>query len=173
MRLPENIVRRGGTYQFRIDIPADCQGRPPFGKAKEWKRSLKTNDLREATERAARTRIQFHKMCREARAEQDPRVIAAKRTGGWVVDALAGEFISPNASREEIAAKTEAALAVFREKLAEDDWQVLLYREIYSEEHADVDVEELPVPLAYADPMVAALRRALEVERAELAPLRL
>src|SRR5262245_25749193 len=137
MRLPENIVRRGGVYQFRIDIPADCQGRPPFAKAKEWKRSLKTNDPREATERAARMRIQFQKMCREARAEKDPRVIAAKRTGGWLVDALAGEFISPNASREEIAAKAEAALAVFREKLAENDWQVLLYREVYSEEHED------------------------------------
>jgi integrase len=171
MRLPENIVRRGGMYQFRIDIPADCQGRPPFGKAKEWKKSLKTNDLREAVERAARTRIQFHKMCRQARAENDPRVKAAKHIGGWLVDALGGEFISPNASREEIAAKAEATLATFREKLAEADWQVLLYREVYSEEHRDVEVEELPVPLAYADAMVAALRRALEVERAELAPL--
>jgi integrase/recombinase XerD len=174
MRLPENIVRRGGTYQFRIDIPADCQGRPPFSKAKEWKRSLKTNDLREATERTARMRIQFHKMCREARAEKDPRVIAAKRIGGWLVDALSGGFIPPSASREEIAAMAEATLADFREKLAQDDWRVLLYREAYSAEHEDViDVEELRVPLVYADGMVAALRRALDVERAELAPLRL
>jgi site-specific recombinase XerD len=174
MRLPENIVRRGGVYQFRIDVPIDCQGRPPFGQAKEWKKSLKTNDLREATERAARLRIQFQKMCREARAEKDPRVIAPKRIGGWLVDALADEFISPNASREEIAAKAEATLADFREKLAQDDWRVLLYREAYSEEHEDVvDLEELRVPLAYVDAMVAALRRALDVERAELAPLRL
>src|SRR5215469_13291091 len=124
MRLPENIVRRGGMYQFRIDIPAHCQRRPPFGQAKEWKRSLKTSDLREATERAARMRIQFQKMCREARAEKDPRVIAAKRIGGWLVDALADDFISPNASREEIAAKAEATLADFREKLAQNDWRV-------------------------------------------------
>lgn len=171
MRLPENIVRRGGVYQFRIDVPIDCQGRPPFGKAKEWKRSLRTNDLREAVERAARMRIQFQKLCRQAKAENNPRVTAAKRTGGWIVDALAGEFISPNASREEIAAKAEATLIAFREKLAEDDWQVLLYREVYSAEHRDIDVEELKVPLAYADAMVASLRRALDVDRAELAPL--
>jgi len=116
-------------------------------------------------------RIQFQKMCREARAEKDPRVLAAKNLGLWVVDAFSfsNEFISPGASREEIAAKAEATLADFREKLAlgQDDWHVLLHRNVYSQEGDDdveIEVKELPVPLAYADAMVAALRRALDVD---------
>src|SRR5215468_1724382 len=77
-----------------------------------------------------------------AKAENDPRVMAAKRMGGWVVDAFSGEFISPSASRDEIAAKAEATLADFREKLAEADWQVLLYRGVYSEELPEGKVPE-------------------------------
>jgi integrase len=173
MRLAENVVRRGGVYQFRIDVPADCQGRPPFGKGKEWKRSLKTGDPRQAAERAARLRLEFQKMCREARAENDPRVLAAKRIGQWVLDAFSDEFVPESASREEVAEKAEATLRVFREKLAQQGWQVLLYRPSYSEEYGDVEVEDLHVPAAFADDVVKELRRALEAQAHDLEPLRL
>src|SRR5271169_4419927 len=115
MNLPENVVKRGDVFQFRIDIPPDCAGRAPFGTGKEWKRSLKTRDPRQTRERAARMRIEFEQLCRVARAESDPKVAAAKRRAQWLLYELNPSRLLPDsATRESFAVNTATTLGEMR-----------------------------------------------------------
>jgi integrase len=87
------LIRRGDTFQLRLPIPMDLQGKL---QRKELRRSLRTRDAPTAKRRAFRATLLFMELCDSVRAMQDISAAQANEIITAFYTLLNASYTPPN-----------------------------------------------------------------------------
>lgn len=97
-RRAQHLVCRGSGYQVRFPIPADIQSKL---HRKEFRWSVRTKDLKTATDRAVQATLAFRQLCDKVRSMKKLGIEEAQQLARQFYEKLVSDYKSPGPIRHD------------------------------------------------------------------------